>query len=127
MDYADELWKKWGNGNQVHGISCRQFKFPDFSHLPLEDLNELKRSSSGDDMMRRFGDLLLSFGDDPIHHLPKLEKLTADLEKSYPFEKTNNFLKITVKHLPPYPDTGHHKSDAPSAYLENRILFLIED
>ncbi len=127
MDYADELWKEAGNGSQVDGISSLQFKFPDFSHLSLEDLYEIKRASSADDTVRGLKNLLLSFGDDPIHNLPKLEKLTANLEKSYPFEKTKNFLKITVKHLPPFPVFRHHESHSPSAYLENRILFLAED
>ena len=127
MDYADELWKQPGNENQVDGISSLQFKFPDFSHLPLEDLYEIKRTSSGDDTVGELKDLLLNFGDDPIHNLPKLEKLTANLEKSYPCEKTKNALKITVKYLPPFPDAGHHESDSLSGYLENRMLILVED
>ena len=127
MDYADELWKQPGNESQVDGISSLQFKFPDFSHLSLEDLYEIRRASSADDTVRGLRDLLLSFGDDPIHNLPKLEKLTADLEKSFPCEKTKNFLKITVKHFPPFPDSRHHESDSPSVYLENRTLFLVED
>ncbi len=127
MDYAEELWKKQGNESQVDGISSLQFKCPDFSHLPLEDLFEIKRTSSGDDAVRGLRDLLLSFGDDPIHNLSKLEKMTTNLEKSYPHEKTKNFLKITFKYLPPFPDTGHHEYDSLSAYLGKRILFLVED
>ncbi len=127
MDYADELWKQPGNMNQVDGISSLQFKFPDFSHLPLEDLYEIKRTSSGDDTVGELKDLLLSFGDDPIHNLPKLEKLTANLEKSFPFEKTENTLKITVKHLPPFPDAGHHEPDKVLRHFENRTFILVED
>ena len=127
MDYLDALWKQSGNESQVDRISSLQFKFPDFSHLPLEDLYEIKKTSSGDDRVRGLKDLLLSFGDDPIHNLPKLEKLTANLEKSYPCEKTKTSLKITVKHLPPFPDAWQHQSNSPSVYLENRMLFLVED
>jgi hypothetical protein len=127
MDYADELWKQPGDESEVDGISSLQFKFPDFSHLPLEDLYEIRRTSSGDDTVRGFKDLLLGFGDDPIHNLPKLEKLTADLEKSYPRERAKNSLTITLKYLPPFPDAAHHESDRLNAVLENRILFLVED
>lgn len=127
MEYADELWRQPGNENPVDGISSLQFKFPDFSHLPFEDLYEIKKTSTGDDRVGKLKDLLLNFGDDPIHNLPKLEKLTANLEKSFPFEKTKNTLKITVKYLPPFPDAGHHESDSPTAYLENRMLILVED
>jgi len=127
MDYADELWKQPGNENQVDLISSLQFEFPDFSHLPLEDLYEIKRTSSGDDTVMELKDLLLNFGDDPIHNLPKLEKLTANLEKSYPCEKAKTALKITIKYLPPFPDAGHHESESPSAYLESRMLILVED
>jgi hypothetical protein len=127
MDYVHELWKQPGNDSGVDGISSLQFKFPDFSHLPLEDLYEIRRASSGDDTVRGFKDLLLGFGDDPIHNLPKLERLTADLEKSYPCEKAKNFFKITLKYLPTFADAGHHESDGLPAYLENRVLFLVED
>jgi hypothetical protein len=127
MDYVDTLWEQPGDESLLKGILSLQFKFPDFSHLSLEDIYEIKKKSSGDNRVRGLKDLLLSFGDNPIQSLPKLEKLTANLEKSYPSEKTKNSLRITVKYLPPFPDTGHHESNSPSAYLENRILFLIED
>ena len=127
MEYAEELWKKQVNESQVDRISSFQFKYPDFSHLPLEDLFEIKRTSSGDDAVRGLRDLLLSFGDDPIQKLSELEKMKSNLEKSYPHEKTKNFLKITFKYLPPFVDTGYHEYDSLSAYLENRKLFLVED
>ena len=127
MEYADELWNQPGNENQIDEISSLQFEFPDFSHLPLEDLYEIKRTSSGDDRVRELKDLLLNFGDDPIHNLPKLENLTANLEKSYPCEKKENALKITIKYLPPSPNDGHHGSESPSAYLENRMIILVEN
>ena len=127
MDYLDTLWKQSAIEGQNDGVSSLQFKFPDFSHLPPEDLYEIKRTSSGDDKVIGLRDLLLSFGDDPTHNLPRLEKITANLERSYPCEKTKNSLKITVKYFPPFPDAGHHESDSLSPYLENRILFLVED
>ncbi|MBN1833317.1 MAG: hypothetical protein JW896_14525 [Deltaproteobacteria bacterium] len=127
MNYAEELWKKEGGETQVDGISSLQFRFPDFSHLPLEDLYEIKRTSSGNNTMRELRDLLLSFGDDPIHNLPRLEKMTTNLEKSYPHKKTENSLKITFKYLPPFPEAGYHEHDSLSICLENRILFLIEE
>jgi hypothetical protein len=127
MEYADELWKQSGNKNQIDRIWSLRFEFPDFSHLPLEDLYEIKRISSGNDKVRELKDLLLNFGDDPIHSLPKLGNLTANLEESYPREKTENTLKIMIKYLPPSPDDGHHESERPFAYLENRILILVEN
>ena len=127
MDYADELWKQPGNENQVDGVPSLQFKFPDLSRLSFEDLYEAKKTSYGNDTAAELKDLILNFGDDPVHNLPKLAELTADLEKSYPFEKTKNTLMITIKYLPPFPDDGHHESDSPSPYLENRMLILVED
>lgn len=127
MDYLDALWKQLGNESQENGIWSLEFKFPDFSHLPLEDLHKIKRTSSGDDTVRGFRERLLSFGDNPIYNLSKLEKLTENLENSYPCNKTENVLKITIKHFPPFPDAIHHESDSPTGYLENRTLFLVED
>jgi hypothetical protein len=127
MDFADTLWEQPSNENQIDGILSFRFEFPDFSHLSLEDLYEIKRTASTDDTLRGFQDLLLHFGDDPIHNLPKLENLTANLEKSYLFEKTKNTFKIRVKHFPPFPNTANHEQESPSAYLENKTLFLIED
>ena len=126
MDYADELWKQPGNENPADGLWSLQFDFPDFSHLPFEDLNEMRRTSSGDETVGKWQDLLINLGDDPIHSFPKLEKLTANLEKSYPCEKTKNTLKITIKYLPRFPDAEHHGSGSPFAYLENRTLILVE-
>jgi hypothetical protein len=127
LDYAEELWKKSGNESQVDAISSLQFKFPDFSHLPLEELYEIGRTSSGDDMVRELRDLLLNFGDDSIHNFPKLGKLISNLDKTYPHEKTKNFLKITFKYFPPFPDAMHQKRESLSAYIENRIFFLVEN
>ena len=76
------LWKQPGNESQVDGILSLQFKFPDFSNLPLEDLYKIKKTSSGDNTVRGLKDLLLSFGDDPIHNLPKLVHLQILLLQS---------------------------------------------
>jgi hypothetical protein len=126
MDYVDALWKQPGDESKVEGILNYQFEFPDFSNLPIEELYDIKRTSSGNDTVRRFKDLLLHFGDDPIDNLPKLGELSASLEKIYPCEKAKNTLKITVKHFPSFPNAAHHKPESPSSYLENRRLFLVE-
>jgi hypothetical protein len=127
MDYADELWKRPENENQVDGIPSLRFDFPDFSRLPLEERHEINRTSSDDDTVGELKDLLLNFGDDPVHNLPKLEKLTANLERSYHRVKTENTLKITFKYLPPFPDAGKHESESLPTYLGNRMFILMED
>lgn len=126
MEYADELCKQAGDESQFDGILSHEFKFPDFSHLPLEDIYEIKRALYSNDTLEELKNLLLNFGDDPNDKLPKLEMLTSNLEKSYPCKKAKNFIKIRLKYLSPFPDAWHHKSDSLSSYLENRILILVE-
>jgi hypothetical protein len=126
MDYASELWKDLGDGDNMTHDSSVRFKFPDLSQHTLENLITIRRKYFNDGIMRELKNLILEVGERPEQNLSKLKKLSHEVESFCPWELGEGTLKIWVQHLAPLADDEHIKGHGVLKHLSRRTIILVE-
>ena len=126
MEYVSDLWNESRFEDQAEGTPFIRFKYPDLSHHALEDLAEIKGRHFDDDRIRELKNLILDFGKNASHNLSKLKKLSKEVERSCPWGLSEGTFEIIVRHLPPFPDDEHHKTDSVWKNFMHKTIVLVE-
>ena len=124
--YAADLWKEYQIAEQREGVNAIRFKFPDLSQYNMEDLVEIKKTRLNDDKIRELKGLILKFGENVTHNLPRLEALSKEVEASCPWELAGGALNIEVRYFAPFPKGDQTKQDRVFKGLGDKTLVLVE-
>ena len=126
MDYVAELWDDFGAGEEAVHSPAIEFKFPDLSHLTLENLSEIKRKHLKDGKIRDFKKLIQETVENRANELPELDKLSKEFEALWPSELSKGTLNVTLKYLPSLPGTEIPEINETLKHFSNKTMILIE-
>ena len=126
MDYVAELRDNFGAGEEAVHSPAIEFKFPDLSHLTLENLSEIKRKFLKDGKIRDFKKLIQKTVKNRAYELPELDKLAKEFEALWPSELSKGTLNVTLKYLPSLPGTEIPEINETLKHFSNKTMILIQ-
>jgi hypothetical protein len=124
MDYVSGLREEvWGQDPDAP-VPAVEFRFPDLSGYPLEELLDIKERDYNSERVRELKETLSVFGKDPAGRLPALGKLAKEVEASRlsaPGGET-----VTIRVTGPLPPGAPSGTKGVIKDLFGRTIVLVE-
>ena len=124
MNHVTDLWQEYGDLDR--GTLDREvaFRFPDLSHLRLEELLEIRGR-----LDKKTGELkqtILDLRKDPAGQLARLDALSSEVENESPWDLSSGTLKLLLRYFAPYSVTKRGGKERILKHLFGKAMILVE-
>lgn len=125
MDFLSGQWDDWVNDPAKKQPPIK-VRIPDLSHHPRIDQEEIDKEYRLGERLNDIKSLLFRLEEDPAYNLAKLDTLSKELIKGFPWDLSSETFIMMVKYLYPIPDESLSQTKKVLLQFLYKTIILVE-